>query len=107
MADAPHPPHRHLTPETIRFCALCGAGLELRPFGPDKRPELVCSACDFVFYVNQKVVAGTIPWQDGRLLLTRRAINPAHGKWTFPGGNRPRGSLSPRSAARDRGARKT
>jgi ADP-ribose pyrophosphatase YjhB (NUDIX family) len=86
MADAPHPPHRHLTPETIRFCALCGAGLELRPVGPDKRREMVCSACEFVFYVNQKVVAGTIPWQDGRLLLTRRAINPAHGKWTFPGG---------------------
>jgi hypothetical protein len=89
MADAPHPPHRHLTPETIRFCALCGAGLELRPVGPDKRREMVCSACESVFYVNQKVVAGTIPWQAGRLLLTRRAINPAHGKWTFPGEFRP------------------
>ena len=36
--------------------------------------------------MNQKVVAATIPWQDGRLLLTRRAITPALGKWTFPGG---------------------
>jgi ADP-ribose pyrophosphatase YjhB (NUDIX family) len=85
-ADAAHPPHTHLTPDTIRFCPLCGAGLVRQPVGPDKRPEMVCPACNFIYYVNQKVVAGTIPWQDGRLLLTRRAITPALGKWTFPGG---------------------
>ena len=32
------------------------------------------------------MVAGTIVVEDGRILLTRRAIHPAHGKWTFPGG---------------------
>ena len=85
-ADAAHPPHTHLTPDTIRFCPLCGAGLVRQPVGPDKRPEMVCPGCNFIYYVNQKVVAGTIPWQDGRLLLTRRAITPALGKWTFPGG---------------------
>jgi mutator protein MutT len=51
-----------------------------------KRPEMVCTGCEFIFYMPQKVVAGTIPWQDGKLLLTRRAIDPAIGKWTFPGG---------------------
>jgi ADP-ribose pyrophosphatase YjhB (NUDIX family) len=86
MADPAHPPHRHISPETIRFCPLCGAGLVATPMGPDKRPEMVCSGCGFIFYMTQKVVAGTIPWQDGRLLLTRRAIDPAIGKWTFPGG---------------------
>ncbi|HKX03646.1 MAG TPA: NUDIX hydrolase [Methylomirabilota bacterium] len=86
MADPAHPPYRHISPETIRFCPLCGAGLVATPMGPDKRPEMVCSGCGFIFYMTQKVVAGTIPWQDGRLLLTRRAIDPAIGKWTFPGG---------------------
>jgi len=85
-ADAAHPPHTHLTPDTIRFCPLCGAGLVRQPVGPDKRPEMVCPGCGFIYYVNQKVVAGTIPWQDGRLLLARRSIHPAYGKWTFPGG---------------------
>ena len=47
---------------------------------------MVCEGCDFVYYLDQKVVAGTIPLEDGRILLTRRAIHPAHGKWTFPGG---------------------
>lgn len=87
MSDGPpHPPHRHLTPETVRFCPLCGSGLERRPVGPDRRPEMVCGGCEFVYYLDQKVVAGTVPMQDGRILLTRRAIHPAHGKWTFPGG---------------------
>jgi ADP-ribose pyrophosphatase YjhB (NUDIX family) len=85
-ADPPHPPHRHLTPETIRFCPLCGTGLERQATGPDRRLEMVCPGCEFIFYLDQKVVAGTIPMQDGRILLTRRAIHPAHGRWTFPGG---------------------
>ena len=85
-ADPAHPPHAHLTPDTIRFCPLCGAGLARQPVGLEQRPEMVCSGCGFVYYVSQKVVAGTIPWQDGRLLLARRSIHPAYGKWTFPGG---------------------
>lgn len=86
MPEAPHPPHRHISPQTIRFCPLCGAGLAPKPMEPGKRPEMVCSGCEFIFYMTQKVVAGTIPWRDGKLLLTRRAIDPANGKWTFPGG---------------------
>lgn len=77
---------RQLTPESIRFCPLCGGGLERRPVPPDDRPQMVCARCHFVFYLNHKVVAGTIPEDGGRILLTRRAIHPAHGKWTFPGG---------------------
>jgi ADP-ribose pyrophosphatase YjhB (NUDIX family) len=86
MPEASHPPHRHISPQTIRFCPLCGAGLAPKPMELGKRPEMVCSGCEFIFYMTQKVVAGTIPWRDGKLLLTRRAIDPAHAKWTFPGG---------------------
>jgi ADP-ribose pyrophosphatase YjhB (NUDIX family) len=82
----PRPAQRHLTPQTIRFCPLCGAVLERRPVGPDQRPEMVCVGCEFVYYLDQKVVAGTILVEEGRILLTRRAINPSLGKWTFPGG---------------------
>lgn len=75
-----------LEPGTIRFCPLCGGGLVREPVPPDQREHAVCSGCRFVFYLNPKVVAGTIPEQDGRLLLTRRSINPGRGLWTFPGG---------------------
>ena len=46
----------------------------------------MCPGCSFVYYLGQKVVGATIPIEEGRILLTRRAIHPAFGKWTFPGG---------------------
>jgi len=79
-------PHRFLTPSTLRFCPLCAGALARQPVPPDLREQAVCAACGFVFYLNPKVVAGTIPEQDGRILLTRRSINPGRGLWTFPGG---------------------
>jgi ADP-ribose pyrophosphatase YjhB (NUDIX family) len=77
---------RFLAPSTIRFCPLCAVPLEREAVPPDQREQAVCPACRFVFYLNPKVVAGTIPEQDERILLTRRAIDPSRGLWTFPGG---------------------
>src|SRR5947207_397731 len=79
-------PFRLLAPNTIRFCPLCAGALGRGPVPPDQREQAMCGACGFVFYLNPKVVAGTIPEQDGRILLTRRSINPGRGLWTFPGG---------------------
>ena len=79
-------PFRMLGPTTIRFCPLCAGALGRGPVPPDQREQAVCGACGFVFYLNPKVVAGTIPEQEGRILLTRRSINPGRGLWTFPGG---------------------
>jgi 8-oxo-dGTP diphosphatase len=75
-----------LRPDTLRFCPLCGGGLERRAVPPDMREQAVCGHCEFVFYLHPKIVAATIPVRDGRVLLTRRAIEPARGLWTFPGG---------------------
>jgi ADP-ribose pyrophosphatase YjhB (NUDIX family) len=77
---------RVLSPATIRFCPLCGGTLVREAVPPDQREHPVCSRCRFVFYLNPKVVAATIPEQDGRVLLTRRSIDPGRGLWTFPGG---------------------
>jgi ADP-ribose pyrophosphatase YjhB (NUDIX family) len=78
--------HRFLAPHTIRFCPLCAAPLGREAVPPDQREQAVCPRCRFVFYLNPKVVAGTIPEQDGRALLTRRTINPGRGLWVFPSG---------------------
>jgi ADP-ribose pyrophosphatase YjhB (NUDIX family) len=75
-----------LTPGTARFCPLCGAPLVRQAVPPDQREQGVCTGCRFVFYLNPKVVAGTIPEDGGRVLLTRRSINPGRGLWTYPGG---------------------
>src|SRR5260370_2123925 len=79
-------PFRTLGPTTIRFCPLCAGALGRGPVPPDQREQAVCGACGFVFYLNPTVVAGTIPEQDGRILLTRRSINPGRGRSTVPAG---------------------
>lgn len=81
MASAPD-----LRPDTLRFCPLCGAAVVRRGVSRDMREHPVCSGCGFVYYLHPKLVAATIPARDGRVLLTRRAIEPALGLWTFPGG---------------------
>ncbi len=80
------PGHHALHPSSIRFCPLCGASLAREPVPPDHRAQSVCSRCRFVFYLNPKLVAATIPEMDGRILVTRRSIDPGRGLWTFPGG---------------------
>ncbi|RMD65328.1 MAG: NUDIX domain-containing protein [Alphaproteobacteria bacterium] len=53
----------------------------------DDRPRLMCTRCGFVRYENPKVVVGTVAaWNDGRILLCRRAIEPRPGLWTLPAG---------------------
>ena len=96
----PEPP-RHLTPDTVRFCPLCGGALARRPQPPDGKAELVCGSCRFIFYLDRKVVAGTIVMDGGRLLLTRRSIHPAYGKWTYPGGYVDWGEPVPAAAIRE------
>lgn len=78
--------HRILSPSTIRFCPLCGGALGRERLPPDHREHAVCTRCRFVFYLNPKLVAATIPALDGRILLTRRSITPSKGRWTYPGG---------------------
>jgi ADP-ribose pyrophosphatase YjhB (NUDIX family) len=75
-----------LRPDSARFCPLCGDRLAPEPVGPEGREHPVCSGCRFVFYLAPKVVACTLPVYQGHILLTRRAIDPARGLWTFPGG---------------------
>lgn len=92
---------RILAPGTARFCPLCGARLAREPVPPDFREQAVCPRCRFVFYLNPKVVAATIPEQDGRILLTRRAISPGRGLWTFPGGFVDHGETTTDAAVRE------
>ena len=71
--------------EDLQFCPHCSAPLVLRLLPTEDRPRLVCER-DHILYVNPKVIVGVIPERRGRVLLMRRAIEPRHGAWTFPGG---------------------
>ena len=80
--------------QAFRFCPLCGSVLESRALKAGEPMRLVCTspACGFVFYLDPKLAVGTIiSMPDGRIVLTRRAIEPGYGLWVFPGGYVDRG----------------
>jgi mutator protein MutT len=61
----------------------------------------VCEGCKFVFYLDSKVAVGTIATIDGKIVLLRRGIEPAYGKWVFPGGFVDRGETVEAAAVRE------
>ncbi|HYR35142.1 MAG TPA: NUDIX hydrolase [Burkholderiales bacterium] len=70
----------------MKFCANCGAAVVQRVPPGDTLPRWVCDHCGEIHYQNPKLVVGTIPEHEGRLLLCRRAIEPRYGYWTLPAG---------------------
>jgi ADP-ribose pyrophosphatase YjhB (NUDIX family) len=90
-----------MNPPEYRFCPRCGGRLELRALKDGEPERLVCRECSFVFYQGPKLVAAAIFELDGGILLTKRAINPGYGKWTFPGGFVERGERAEAAAERE------
>lgn len=70
--------------ELFRFCPRCAA-----PRVPENIGQipLRCVACGFTFFFNPTVAsAAWIFGSEGRVLLIRRAKEPAAGKFGIPGG---------------------
>ncbi len=70
----------------INFCSQCGTPTHFRVPEGDSLPRAVCDACGQIHYQNPKLVVGTLPVWEGRILLCRRAIEPRYGLWTLPAG---------------------
>ena len=72
--------------DQLNFCSKCGVTLAYRIPPGDDRPRYVCDDCLTIHYQNPKMVVGTIPVWEDKVLLCRRAIEPQYGKWTLPAG---------------------
>ena len=80
----------------------CGAALESRLLKAGEPTRLVCTVCEFVFYIDPKIAVGTIiRATSGRIVLVRRAIEPGYGRWVFPGGYVDRGERLTTAAIRE------
>ena len=83
------------------YCPVCSGRLETSKLKESEPSRLVCSACNFIFYLDPKVVACAILEKEGKILLLRRAIAPQKGKWVMPGGYVDRGEEVHAAAIRE------
>jgi ADP-ribose pyrophosphatase YjhB (NUDIX family)/GNAT superfamily N-acetyltransferase len=65
------------------------------------RPRPVCPSCDFIFYLNPIVAAGTLVEKDGRVALVQRGVEPGRGHWGLPTGYAELGESAEETAIRE------
>lgn len=74
-----------------QYCPQCAHALEDRPL--EGKLRRICPSCGFIHFPDPKVaVVGLIEAGD-RVLLIRRAVDPARGQWALPGGYMDAGEL--------------
>ena len=67
----------------LKFCPKCRSS----QFNPSGNKSLKCNQCGFHFYLNSAAaVAALVVDEKGKLLLTKRGIEPSYGKLDLPGG---------------------
>lgn len=85
----------------MRFCSACGHAVEHTIPPGDNRPRYCCPSCSTIHYQNPRMVLGTIPVWEDKVLLCRRAIEPRYGYWTLPAGFMENGESTGEGAARE------
>jgi len=64
-----------------KICPRCGSQLT------HDAGVVSCAACGFFLYAHSAVATGALPEDDGgRVLLARRGVEPARGRWDTLGG---------------------
>jgi len=70
----------------MNYCSNCGSRVALKVPEGDLLPRHVCAQCGTIHYLNPKIVVGSVPTWEGKLLLCKRGIEPRLGFWTIPAG---------------------
>ena len=70
------------------------------PDGDDSERR-VCQRCDFIDYVNPRIVVGSVVTWEDKILICKRAIEPRLGFWTLPAGFMETGETVEEAAQRE------
>ena len=83
----------------VSYCARCGHALVVEELHGRPRPR--CPSCGHIVFLEPKLAAVVLVPIDGKLVLVRRANEPALGEWSFPSGYVDRGEAVEDAAARE------
>jgi ADP-ribose pyrophosphatase YjhB (NUDIX family) len=105
MPEPTHPaaPPPAAPPSDPAACPPSCGGPRVRAIPPgEDRERLMCPDCGFIAYQNPLIVVGSVvTWEDGRILLCRRSIEPRRGFWTLPAGYMEERESTAEGAARE------
>lgn len=85
----------------MKYCSECATPVEFSIPEGDSVPRFHCPTCHTIHYQNPRLITGTLPVWQGRVLLCRRSIEPRHGYWTLPGGFMENGETLEEGALRE------
>ena len=71
----------------MNYCSNCGSDKIVKEIPKDDhRLRHTCKDCGKIFYENPRIVVGTIPIFNNKVLLAKRGIEPQKDKWNLPAG---------------------
>ncbi len=84
----------------MKFCSACGARLPALDTA-DLANSILCPSCSKSHYRNPCVTVGCIAYHGDRVLMCRRAEEPASGLWSIPSGYLECGETLEQATARE------
>lgn len=85
----------------MNFCYRCGSTLEMRVPAGDDQPRECCTRCDYVHYVNPRILVSCMLYSGTKILWIRRGLEPRMGLWAMPAGFMEQGESLQQAAVRE------
>jgi ADP-ribose pyrophosphatase YjhB (NUDIX family) len=85
----------------MKYCSECGNKVTFQDLPLVPMSRFVCTTCRAVFFHSPRLAAGCIAEWEGKILLCRRAVEPARGRWGLPAGFVTAGESTSAAAARE------
>ena len=86
----------------MKYCSQCGSdAIRFAVPQGDTHQRYICAGCGTIHYQNPRIVVGTIPIFEGKVLMCQRGIEPRKGLWNLPVGFMENGETMPEGAKRE------